>query len=73
MVYGIILRLELEITALSYNTGIFDGPITGYHRAINIPYPLRDIYPTIVLIFLFQIAQKQLLKGRTGTGFGDAV
>ena len=73
--YGLWDKFEigLEVTALSYNTGIFDGPITGYHRAINIPYPLRDIYPNDRFNFSLSDSTKTVIKSKTGTGFGDAV
>lgn len=73
--YGLFKNIEVgfEITALSYNTGIFDKPITGYHRAVGIPYPLRDIYPDNKFGFELTDNTKYLIKGKPGTGLGDSV
>ncbi len=73
--YGLFKNFEigLEITALSYNTGILDGPITGYHRAINIHYPLRDLYPNDQFAFSLTDNTKTLIKAKTGTSSGDSV
>ncbi len=73
--YGLFKNFEigLEVTLLSYNTGVFDKPITGYHRAIGIPYPLRDIYPDNKFHFELTDNTKYLIKGKPGTGTGDSV
>ncbi len=73
--YGLFKNFEvgIEITALSYNTGILDGPITGYHRAVSIPYPLRDLYPNDQFGFSLTDNTKTLIKSKTGTSSGDSV
>lgn len=73
--YGLFEKFEIgiEITALSYNTGILDGPITGYHRTVGIPYPLRDLYPNDQFGFTLTDNYKPLIKAKTGTSSGDSV
>lgn len=73
--YGLFKNFEIgiEITALSYNTGIFDKPITGYHRGVGIPYPLRDIYPNNQFNFELTDNSHYLIKGKVGTSSGDSV
>lgn len=73
--YGLFNNFEigLEITALSYNTGIFDKFITGYHRAVGIPYPLRDIYPSNTYRFELTDNSKYLIKSKPGTSSGDSI
>ncbi|HNC55976.1 MAG TPA: DUF3187 family protein, partial [Leptospiraceae bacterium] len=73
--YGLFENFEIgfEITALSYNSGIFDGGINAYHRAVAIPYPLRDIYPNDQFAFSITDNHKPLVQAKPRTGLGDSV
>ena len=73
--YGIRDKLELgvELTLLSYNTGILDKPITAYHRASGIPYPLRDIYPDNKMSFIMTDSTSTIINAKPRTGLGDSV
>ena len=73
--YGLFKNFEigLDISALSYNTGIFDRPITGFHRTVGIPYPLRDIYSDNQFGFHITDNMKYVVKGKLGTSLGDSV
>lgn len=75
LAYGLFENFELgvEFTALSYNTGFLDAPITTYHRAIDIPYPLRDIYPNNQFAFSMTDSYQPLIQAKPRTGLGDTV
>ncbi len=73
--YGLSKKIEVsaEVTILSYNKGFLDSVITGYHRAINTAYPLRDIYPDDKFHYSISDSSRILINAKPRTSLGDSV